>query len=158
VAVSTCEAAAQLPGLAKALPPGPFGQRSIRHLDAADDHLDGQAEITLPTATPVVTVCSGPAANEALATLNTLAVKGRVPKIGYDRAQFGQAWTDDVNVGGGRNGCGTRSDTLRRDLSMLKPGSNGCAVEFSAYVQFTLTAQRLSPERPLPHAQNVATR
>lgn len=90
-----------------------------------------QAEVTLPTATPVVTVSSGPAANEALATLNTLAVKGRAPKTGYDRALFGQAWTDDVNVDGGRNGCDTRNDILRRDLTtiVVKPGSNGCAVQ-----------------------------
>nr|WP_238423047.1 DUF1524 domain-containing protein [Gordonia sp. 'Campus'] len=90
-----------------------------------------QAEITLPTATPVVTVSSGPAANEALATLNTLAVKGRAPKTGYDRALFGQAWTDDVNVDGGRNGCDTRNDILRRDLTgiVVKPGSNGCSVQ-----------------------------
>ena len=90
-----------------------------------------QAEITLPTATPVVTVSSGPAANEALTTLNTLAVKGRAPKTGYDRTLFGQAWTDDVNVDSGRNGCDTRNDILRRDLTMIvvKPGSNGCAVQ-----------------------------
>ena len=67
-----------------------------------------QVEVTLPTATPVVTVSSGPEATEALTTLNTLAVKGRAPKTGYDRALFGQAWTDDVNVDSGRNGCDTR--------------------------------------------------
>ncbi|MFE0750711.1 DUF1524 domain-containing protein [Gordonia sp. NPDC058843] len=90
-----------------------------------------QVEVTLPTATPVVTVSSGPEATEALTTLNTLAVKGRAPKTGYDRALFGQAWTDDVNVDSGRNGCDTRNDILRRDLTniALKPGSNGCAVQ-----------------------------
>ena len=40
--------------------------------------------------------------------LQALPVKGRAPKTGYSRDQFGQAWTDDVTVGGGHNGCGTR--------------------------------------------------
>jgi hypothetical protein len=89
------------------------------------------SEVSLPTATPVVTVSAAPAANKALATLDTLKVKGRAPKTGYDRALFGQAWTDDVNVDSGHNGCDTRNDILRRDLTniALKPGSNGCAVQ-----------------------------
>jgi hypothetical protein len=61
----------------------------------------------------------------ALAALATLAVKGRAPKTGYDRALFGQSWAD-VD----RNGCDTRNDVLRRDLRpyVLKPGTNGCRV------------------------------
>jgi hypothetical protein len=44
---------------------------------------------------------------------------------GYDRALFGQAWSD-VD----RNGCDTRNDILRRDLTAytLKAGTNGCVV------------------------------
>jgi hypothetical protein len=41
----------------------------------------------------------------------TLAVKGRAPKTGYTRAQFGTAWKD---VDG--NSCDTRNDILKRDL------------------------------------------
>jgi len=61
----------------------------------------------------------------ALAALTTLAVKGRAPKTGYDRALFGQAWAD-VN----RNGCDTRNDVLRRDLVafVLKAATHGCVV------------------------------
>lgn len=64
------------------------------------------------------------------AKLDGLLIKGRAPKTGYDRAQFGERWTDDVAVPGGRNGCDTRNDILRRDLVdvVTKPGSNGCAV------------------------------
>ena len=66
----------------------------------------------------------------ALAKLDTLPIKGRAPKTGYDRSLFGDAWTDDVTVAGGHNGCDTRNDILRRDLIAveIKPGSNGCAV------------------------------
>jgi hypothetical protein len=69
-------------------------------------------------------------AADTLATLDTLAVKGRAPKTGYERELFGERWTDDVTVEFGRNGCDTRNDILRRDLAEVvsKPGSNGCAV------------------------------
>jgi hypothetical protein len=61
----------------------------------------------------------------ALATLQTLPVKGRAPRTGYDRERFGQAWAD-VD----RNGCDTRNDVLRRDLTsyVLKAGTHGCLV------------------------------
>jgi hypothetical protein len=64
-------------------------------------------------------------AGTAMTALTTLAVKGRAPKTGYDRALFGQAWAD-VD----RNGCDTRNDVLRRDLKpyVLKEGTNGCRV------------------------------
>lgn len=64
-------------------------------------------------------------ATKALDLLATLAIKGRAPSTGYDRAQFGQAWAD-VD----RNGCDTRNDILRRDLTgtTLKPGTRDCVV------------------------------
>jgi hypothetical protein len=64
-------------------------------------------------------------AGAALEALSTLAVKGRAPRTGYDRALFGQAWAD-VD----RNGCDTRNDILRRDLDpfVLKAGTRGCLV------------------------------
>ena len=66
----------------------------------------------------------------AAAALSRLPVKGRAPMTGYSREQFGPAWTDDVAAPGGHNGCDTRNDILRRDLTAitLKPGSHGCTV------------------------------
>ena len=65
-----------------------------------------------------------------MARLDSIEVKGRAPKTGYERSLFGDAWTDDVAVADGRNGCDTRNDMLRRDLVdvVIKPDSNGCAV------------------------------
>ena len=60
------------------------------------------------------------------AELDGLEIKGRAPKSGYNRSEFGDAWTDDVNVAGGHNGCDTRNDMLRRDL--IDVVSNGCVV------------------------------
>lgn len=54
-------------------------------------------------------------ATKAIDLLATLPIKGRAPKTGYDRALFGQAWAD-VD----RNGCDTRNDTLKRDLTGIK--------------------------------------
>ncbi|MHA7297653.1 GmrSD restriction endonuclease domain-containing protein [Pseudarthrobacter sp. MDT3-1] len=51
-------------------------------------------------------------ATKAIDLLAALPVKGRAPKTGYDRALFGQAWMD-VD----RNGCDTRNDMLKRDLT-----------------------------------------
>lgn len=48
----------------------------------------------------------------ALKALDDLAVKGRAPKTGYARDEFGAAWADTDH-----NGCGTRDDILRRDLT-----------------------------------------
>jgi hypothetical protein len=61
----------------------------------------------------------------AAAVLETLAVKGRAPKTGYDRAQFGPAWSDVDH-----NGCDTRNDILTRDLTAIiyKPGTHNCLV------------------------------
>ncbi|MFE3291257.1 HNH endonuclease family protein [Rhodococcus sp. NPDC059234] len=74
----------------------------------------------------------GPAVDQSatLALLDTLAVKGRAPKTGYSRDEFGQAWSDDVAVAGGHNGCDTRNDILDRDLTnkTYKAGKKQCIV------------------------------
>jgi hypothetical protein len=65
---------------------------------------------------------SSPRADDALATLT---VKGRGPKTGYARDQFGSGWID-VD----RNGCDTRDDILNRDLAakQWRAGTHGCVV------------------------------
>ncbi|OFQ58085.1 HNH endonuclease family protein [Corynebacterium sp. HMSC074H12] len=73
-----------------------------------------------------------PEIGDALTALNSLEVKGRAPKTGYEREEFGQAWSDDVTVDFGHNGCDTRNDILRRDLDseslVLKEGTHDCVV------------------------------
>ena len=61
----------------------------------------------------------------ATALLETLPVKGRAPKTGFSRDEFGQTWAD-VN----RNGCDTRNDILKRDLTAItyKPKTRDCVV------------------------------
>ncbi len=64
-------------------------------------------------------------ASKARQVLASLPIKGRAPKTGYSRDQFGPAWADVDH-----NGCDTRNDMLRRDLTALalKPGTRDCVV------------------------------
>lgn len=81
------------------------------------------ALITLSIAMPATPAVA--AEQKASVVLETLAVKGRAPKTGYTRAQFGQSWAD-VD----RNGCDTRNDILTRDLTKIiyKAGTRNCVV------------------------------
>lgn len=92
------------------------------------------AESVTPTTTLGVAgtaqlVDSPAGADRALAALATLPVKGRAPMTDYARESFGVAWTDDVpGVDGGHNGCDTRDDILRRDLTDATIAVDGCKV------------------------------
>ena len=75
----------------------------------------------------ILNIPNASAAETSVETLlESLAVKGRAPKTGYARAQFGQTWAD-VN----RTGCDTRNDILQRDLTNLsfRAGTRDCVVE-----------------------------
>ena len=70
--------------------------------------------------------CRGcPGARHCDGCAGDAAGQGRAAKTGYEREVFGQAWAD-VD----RNGCDTRNDILRRDLTayVLKAGTRGCLV------------------------------
>ncbi|MER6944864.1 HNH endonuclease family protein [Nonomuraea sp. NPDC000554] len=62
---------------------------------------------------------------DARKKLAKLAVKGRAPRTGFDRDNFGPAWSDVDH-----NGCDTRNDILKRDLrdEKFKPGTHDCIV------------------------------
>ena len=74
------------------------------------------AGITPSQATPVAS---------GLSVIEVQPTKGRAAKTGYTREQFGQAWAD-VD----RNGCDTRNDILKRDLTgeVFKDKTRDCVV------------------------------
>ncbi|HTM84125.1 MAG TPA: HNH endonuclease family protein [Mycobacterium sp.] len=79
-----------------------------------------------PPAEPAEPVATGsPGFASARTQLAGLSVKGWDRDTDYSRARFGEAWSDEVNVEFGRNGCNTRDDVLRRDLAQLvvRPGT-----------------------------------
>jgi len=68
---------------------------------------------------------TSPDYDDARAQLAALPVKGWDRQTDFSRYRFGEPWSDDVNVEFGRNGCNTRDDVLRRDLTQLvvRPGT-----------------------------------
>ncbi|MFD0315471.1 HNH endonuclease family protein [Streptomyces flavalbus] len=59
----------------------------------------------------------------ALAAAESLTVKGRAPKTGYDRDKFGSPWADTDS-----NHCDTRDDILKRDLEDVEFSDGHCKV------------------------------
>ena len=62
----------------------------------------------------------------AIQEIEKLEVKGRAPKTGYSRSAFGPQWSD-VD----RNGCDTRNDILKRDLTSIvfRERTRDCVIE-----------------------------
>ncbi|WP_368680818.1 HNH endonuclease family protein (plasmid) [Rhodococcus opacus] len=94
--------------------------------------MEAQTRPSTPPVVPTADIVASPNPDlaQTLATLETLPVKGRAPKTGYTRDEFGQAWSDDVTVAGGHNGCDTRNDILGRDLidRTYKDGTKNCVI------------------------------
>ena len=92
----------------------------------------GSVETFSETAPPTheASTAQPDASKHYVQALESLRVAGRAPKTGYERELFGQAWSDDVTVEFGHNGCDTRNDVLRRDLinTEIKEGTHGCLV------------------------------
>lgn len=79
---------------------------------------------------------SGEVARDALAALPT---KGRAPKTGYKRSQFGDGWAK-------AGGCDTRNVILRRDLTNAVLGDDNCKVQVGA-LSDPYTGQRIAFKR-----------
>ena len=82
-------------------------------------------------------------AAKALRDLRTLEISDAYVPARYDRDAFGPAWADTD-----RNGCDTRNDVLRRDLTAVvtKPGTNGCVV-LSGTLHDSYTGRTIAFER-----------
>ena len=95
----------------------------------------GSASSSAPAAEGTYHPAAGGELDELLDQVEVVRSRPEVP--GYDRdcgaghsCSFGPAWTDDVDVAGGHNGCGTRDDILARDLTDVRhrPGTHNCVV------------------------------
>ncbi|GGM04837.1 lipoprotein [Streptomyces fumigatiscleroticus] len=80
--------------------------RAVSPLDNPDGTEPGLAAIT-----------SDADRAKARALIGKVATKGRGPRTGYDRDEFGYAWMDSApeDVPFSHNGCDTRNDLLKRD-------------------------------------------
>lgn len=70
-----------------------------------------------------------PEYNSARSLLEALPVKGWDRAQDYKRYRFGERWSDDVVVEFGHNGCNTRDDILRRDLTTVQLRPRTCLVQ-----------------------------
>lgn len=100
---------------------------------------------TVPSSAPPSSVIWSPDSvpnPTGLATqaLGKLPQKGRAPKTGYHRDEFGPSWQD---VDG--NGCDTRNDVLARDLKEVtfRPGTHNCVVQ-SGTLDDPYTGERIA--------------
>jgi hypothetical protein len=116
-------------GAPSAEPAGAAGEIVVSEMPSLPPPPSASAT-SVPSATavqpaPSSTEAEPAAAGTALALLGGLEVKGRAPKTGYARDLFGAAWTDTD-----RNGCDTRNDMLKRDLTeeTFKAGTRECVV------------------------------
>uniref|UniRef100_UPI003D947B10 HNH endonuclease family protein n=1 Tax=Gordonia sp. B7-2 TaxID=3420932 RepID=UPI003D947B10 len=121
-------ALAATPGCATATPASTSSPSSVS--PSATPPSVAPPTVTPPSMSPPGVSPSIPPTSPVLRRLDALVVKGRAPRTGYSRTKFGQAWSDDVSVAEGHNGCDTRNDILRRDLRdiRLKPGTRDCVV------------------------------
>ena len=96
----------------------------------------------------------------SLLELEKLPVKGRAPKTGYARSAFGPSWSD-VD----RNGCDTRNDILKRDLTniVFRERTRNCVVErgtlldpFSNTIIEFQRGQRTSMEVQIDHVVSLS--
>ncbi len=72
--------------------------------------------------------------------IGKVTTKGRGPRTGYDRDEFGHAWLDTADgVPLARNGCDTRNDLLHRDGRSLRfrSGSDCVIVSMTLHDPYT---------------------
>ncbi len=88
-------------------------------------HIEIRIALVLSLLVPGIAPAKAEAVASGLSVIQAQVTKGRAAKTGYTRAQFGPAWAD-VD----RNGCDTRNDILKRDLTneVFKEKTNGCTV------------------------------
>ncbi|MGW3727671.1 HNH endonuclease family protein [Streptomyces sp. NPDC000851] len=92
---------------------------------------------TKPGLAPLTTDVDKAAARNLIEELST---KGRGPKTGYDRDEFGYAWMDTADgVPLARNGCDTRNDLLKRDGQSIRfrAGSDCVVVSMKLHDPYT---------------------
>jgi len=88
-------------------------------------HIEIRIALVLSLLVAGVTPAKAESIASGLSVIQAQITKGRAAKTGYTRDQFGPAWAD-VD----RNGCDTRNDILKRDLTneVFKEKTIACTV------------------------------
>lgn len=96
-----------------------------------------------PSAVALVSPGFPPAADRARTQLAELTVAWGRNWQTYKRAEFGTTWSDETDAPGGRNGCDTRDDVLRRDLTDMRQGDRNPCVVLSGVLHDPYTGKEL---------------
>jgi len=76
--------------------------------------------------------------------IEKVATKGRGPKTGYERDEFGSAWKDGIDgIPLARNGCDTRNDLLARDGKEIEHRSGSDCVVVSMKLKDPYTGESI---------------
>ncbi|MEU9705681.1 HNH endonuclease family protein [Streptomyces sp. NPDC047981] len=102
-----------------------------------------RAAVPSASAVPLVGPGFPPTAAEARDRLARLTVAWGKNWQTYTRAEFGTTWSDETDAPGGRNGCDTRDDVLRRDLGELRQGERNPCVVLSGVLHDPYTGKEL---------------
>ncbi|MFM1985069.1 MAG: hypothetical protein RLZZ295_235 [Actinomycetota bacterium] len=88
-------------------------------------HIEIRIALVLSLLVAGITPSQASSVASGLSVIESQTTKGRAAKTGYTRAQFGQTWAD-VD----RNGCDTRNDILKRDLTaeVFKEKTHECVI------------------------------
>jgi len=88
-------------------------------------HIEIRIALVLSLIVAGITPAQAESVASGLSVIQAQVTKGRAAKTGYTRDQFGPAWAD-VD----RNGCDTRNDILKRDLTnqVYKEKTKQCVV------------------------------
>ena len=88
-------------------------------------HIEIRIALVLTLLVAGITPAKAESIASGLSVIQAQVTKGRAAKTGYTREQFGPAWAD-VD----RNGCDTRNDILKRDLTeeVFKEKTKPCVI------------------------------
>ncbi|MCP2321795.1 hypothetical protein HDA40_000302 [Hamadaea flava] len=121
-----------------------------------EGQLDDDPSVSTATYAPSAASSGGASApsggvagkDAALALLAELPRAAQSHWDSYTRASFGDPlWTDDTDAPGGRDGCDTRDDVLRRDLTGARLGTGNPCVVLSGVLHDPYTGKPLRYDR-----------
>ena len=94
-------------------------------------HIEIRIALVLSLLVAGISPSKADSVTSGLSVIEAQETKGRAAKTGYTRAQFGPTWAD-VD----RNGCDTRNDILKRDLTdeVFKEKTRNCVVQSGTLV------------------------
>ncbi|MEV0269031.1 DUF1524 domain-containing protein [Hamadaea sp. NPDC050747] len=112
-------------------------------------HLDDPSTATATASAGASVPSGGVAAKDAAhALLAKLPRAAQSHWDSYTRESFGDPlWTDDTDAPGGHNGCDTRDDVLRRDLTGVRLSTGNPCVVLSGVLRDPYTGKTLPYDR-----------